>query len=122
MCISFQAMRLSRTALRDTTVGQVVNLLSNDVSRFDAFSMFLNYMWISPLSAIVYSYLLYNLLGPAGLIGVAAIFGTIPIQCKKIQFECFPFLNLCSTCLLQSEWSVRGAGYKAHNLTKPTQM
>jgi len=54
-----KALRLSRTALGDTTVGQVVNLLSNDVGRFDLVLINVHYLWIAPLELIAVTYLMY---------------------------------------------------------------
>ena len=47
---SFQILRLSEAALTQTTSGQVVNLLSNDVSRFDDLCYFFHFIWISPIA------------------------------------------------------------------------
>uniref|UniRef100_A0A182NL50 Uncharacterized protein n=1 Tax=Anopheles dirus TaxID=7168 RepID=A0A182NL50_9DIPT len=75
-----KALRLSRTALGDTAPGKVVNLLSNDVNRFDIVSVFLHSMWSAPLLAIVIGVLLYAEIGVAGLIGMVVIFIVTPIQ------------------------------------------
>lgn len=75
-----KALRLSRTALGDTAPGKVVNLLSNDVNRFDIVSVFLHSMWSAPLLAIIVGVLLYLEIGVAGLIGMIVIFIVTPIQ------------------------------------------
>lgn len=78
-----KATRLSQNALGDTAPGKVVNLLSNDVNRFDLVSIFIHSMWAAPLFAIVVGYLLYVEVGPAGFVGILAVFLVVPIQCKK---------------------------------------
>lgn len=75
---------MSQTALGETAVGKVVNLLSNDVNRFDLVSMFIHSMWSAPLMAIVVGYLLFIEVGWAGMIGIAIVFIVVPIQCKFI--------------------------------------
>lgn len=55
-----KSLRLSRTALSDTSVGQVVNLLSNDVGRFDMILITVHFVWLAPLELIVVSYFMYQ--------------------------------------------------------------
>ena len=80
LCIHFQTLKLSMTALRETTVGQSVNLLSNDVNRFDSSVIFLVYLWFGPLQTLVMLYLMWLEIGFAAVIGVATILLVIPIQ------------------------------------------
>lgn len=54
-----KALRLSQKALGQTTVGQMVNLLSNDVNRFDYCFIFVPFMVTAPLQAIVTMLYLY---------------------------------------------------------------
>ncbi|KAJ9591424.1 hypothetical protein L9F63_002030, partial [Diploptera punctata] len=75
-----KALRLSKTALGETTVGQTVNLLSNDVSRFDVMLLFLSYMWVGPIEMAILTYFMWQQIEMAALIGVAIIALVIPIQ------------------------------------------
>jgi ATP-binding cassette, subfamily C (CFTR/MRP), member 4 len=77
-----KALKLSRTALGDTAPGKVVNLLSNDVSRFDMVSIFLHSMWSAPLLTIIVAYLLWREAGIPGLVGMIVIFVVTPLQCE----------------------------------------
>lgn len=77
-----QALRLRKTALGETTPGKVVNLIANDVNRFELVSFTIQYMWSAPLSALFIAYVLYSEVGYPGFIGIAVIFIVVPIQCK----------------------------------------
>ncbi|XP_011635936.1 probable multidrug resistance-associated protein lethal(2)03659 isoform X3 [Pogonomyrmex barbatus] len=75
-----KALRLSKTALGETAPGKVVNLMANDVNRFDLVSILIHHMWSAPLSTLIVAYILYQNVGYAGLIGIVAIFIVVPIQ------------------------------------------
>lgn len=75
-----KSLRLSKTALGQTTVGQVVNLLSNDVNRFDVALIFAHQLWIGPLETIIVAYLMYLQIGISAFIGVAFLLMFIPLQ------------------------------------------
>ncbi|XP_012339560.1 multidrug resistance-associated protein 4 [Apis florea] len=75
-----KALRLSKTALGETAPGKVVNLVANDVNRFDLVSIFIHHMWSAPISMLIIAYFLYTEAGYAGLIGIAAVSVVVPIQ------------------------------------------
>ncbi|KAK9869833.1 hypothetical protein WA026_003562 [Henosepilachna vigintioctopunctata] len=83
-----KSLRLSNTALGQTTVGQVVNLMSNDVNRFDVSLIFGHQLWVGPLETLVVSYLLYRVIEEAAFIGIIFLLIFIPMQMyvgKKIS-------------------------------------
>ncbi|GLG99906.1 Uncharacterized protein GBIM_06279 [Gryllus bimaculatus] len=75
-----KALRLSQGALGRTAVGQMVNLLSNDVSRFDLVCMLLHYMWAAPLAGAICAYFMYREVGWPAFTGIAAVFVVVPLQ------------------------------------------
>ncbi|XP_075166626.1 putative multidrug resistance-associated protein lethal(2)03659 [Haematobia irritans] len=75
-----KTLRLSRTALGNTTSGQVVNLISNDVGRLDTSVLHLHFIWIGPLELIIVCYFMYEQIGASAFIGVAWLLLFVPIQ------------------------------------------
>ncbi|KAM4560262.1 ATP-binding cassette sub-family C member 4-like [Odontesthes bonariensis] len=75
-----KALRLSSESMGRTTTGQIVNLLSNDVNRFDEITLNLHYLWVGPLQAAVIVVFLWHEIGPTCLTGVAAIAFMMPVQ------------------------------------------
>ncbi|XP_061735042.1 ATP-binding cassette sub-family C member 4-like isoform X3 [Nerophis ophidion] len=75
-----KALSLNNTALTKTTTGQIVNLLSNDVNRFDEVTLYLHYLWIGPLQTAMVIVLLMYWIGPSCFAGIAIIFVLIPVQ------------------------------------------
>lgn len=54
-----KSLRLSKNALGETTVGQVVNLLSNDVGRLDIAIIFLHFLWVGPIETVLPVFLIF---------------------------------------------------------------
>uniref|UniRef100_A0A672ZRQ8 ATP-binding cassette, sub-family C (CFTR/MRP), member 4 n=1 Tax=Sphaeramia orbicularis TaxID=375764 RepID=A0A672ZRQ8_9TELE len=75
-----EALCLSSAAMGKTTTGQIVNLLSNDVSKFDEVTIFLHFLWVGPLQAAVVVGLLWNEIGPSCLAGMVVLMFLMPMQ------------------------------------------
>lgn len=68
--IFLQVTRLNHTSLGKSVTGQVVNLITNDVSRFDFTVMMLHSFWTLPVFILVNAYILWYNMGIASLAGV----------------------------------------------------
>lgn len=77
-----KALKLSNSALAETTIGQMVNLLSNDVARFEYSAQHCHNLWIAPLETVFSMWLLYTYVGPTGLVGMTFLLAFIPFQSK----------------------------------------
>uniref|UniRef100_A0A3B3BJB3 Multidrug resistance-associated protein 4 n=1 Tax=Oryzias melastigma TaxID=30732 RepID=A0A3B3BJB3_ORYME len=75
-----KALCLNSSALAKTTTGQIVNLLSNDVNKFDEVTLYLHFLWVGPVQAIFVIILLLYAIGPSCLAGMAVLFILMPIQ------------------------------------------
>lgn len=75
-----KALRLSRTSLGGTTTGQVVNLLSNDLNRFDRCLIHFHFLWLGPLELLIASYFLYEQIGMASFYGISILVLYLPLQ------------------------------------------
>uniref|UniRef100_A0A182MTX2 Uncharacterized protein n=1 Tax=Anopheles culicifacies TaxID=139723 RepID=A0A182MTX2_9DIPT len=75
-----KSLRLARNALGDTSPGKMVNLMSNDVNRFDIASYLVCFMWTSPLVMVLAAALLWYEIGWSGVMGLIAIVIITPIQ------------------------------------------
>lgn len=67
--------------------GHVINLMSNDVSRFDTVSVFIHWVWSAPLLTVVIAWILYDRVGWAPLIGVGIILIVVPLQCENVSIN-----------------------------------
>ncbi|XP_062705317.1 multidrug resistance-associated protein 1-like [Aedes albopictus] len=74
-----KALRISSFAKKDTTVGEIVNLMAVDAQRFFELTSYLHVLWSAPIIIGVCIFLLYEILGPAVFAGLAVMVIMIPI-------------------------------------------
>ncbi|KAK5640052.1 hypothetical protein RI129_010863 [Pyrocoelia pectoralis] len=74
-----KALKLNNGAFNKTNVGQMVNLLSNDVTIFIRCGALLNYLWIGPVQCVIVTYLMYLEVGFSSIFGVLLLFLFIPM-------------------------------------------
>ncbi|KAL3283452.1 hypothetical protein HHI36_006596 [Cryptolaemus montrouzieri] len=65
-----KVLRLSQQSMTKTAAGQVVNLLSNDLARFDLSLYALYFLWITPLQLSVVIFVIWKKFGVEALVGV----------------------------------------------------
>ncbi|KAG8186529.1 hypothetical protein JTE90_023957 [Oedothorax gibbosus] len=75
-----KSLKLSQAALGRTTVGQMVNLLSNDVNRFDQSVVYLPYLIAGPIQTMIIIAVLWTYIGYASFAGVSVLLLYIPFQ------------------------------------------
>ncbi|CAD1468702.1 unnamed protein product, partial [Heterotrigona itama] len=75
-----KALRISNSARKESTVGEIVNLMSVDAQRFMDLTAYINMIWSAPLQIILALYFLWDILGPAVLAGLAVLLILIPIN------------------------------------------
>ncbi|XP_077453167.1 ATP-binding cassette sub-family C member 4 isoform X4 [Stigmatopora argus] len=75
-----KALCLSCNAMGKTTTGHIVNLLSNDVNKFDEVTIFLHFLWVGPLQAATVVGLLWLEIGPSCLAGMVVLMFLMPVQ------------------------------------------
>ncbi|XP_050294676.1 ATP-binding cassette subfamily C member 4-like [Anthonomus grandis grandis] len=73
-------LRLNHLSLGKTAAGHLINLMSNDVARFDVAMPFLHYIWIMPIQALAGFGIMYSYIGLAAIptmvvMTLQAIFG-----------------------------------------------
>nr|XP_034174731.1 multidrug resistance-associated protein 1 isoform X3 [Osmia lignaria] len=75
-----KALRISNSARKESTIGEIVNLMSVDAQRFMDLTAYINMIWSAPLQIILALYFLWDILGPAVLAGLAVLLILIPIN------------------------------------------
>ncbi|XP_052827296.1 ATP-binding cassette sub-family C member 4 isoform X1 [Octopus bimaculoides] len=71
---------LDNASLNKTTTGQIVNLMSNDVNRFDQVLLYTHFFIIGPPQTVAIIIILWYILGPVCLLGFLVLIVIIPLQ------------------------------------------
>ncbi|CAG9578808.1 unnamed protein product [Danaus chrysippus] len=75
-----KSLRISNSARKETTVGEIVNLMAVDAQRFVELTAYLNMIWSAPLQIALALYFLWGILGPSVLAGLAVMIVLIPVN------------------------------------------
>ncbi|XP_063974580.1 multidrug resistance-associated protein 1 isoform X9 [Diachasmimorpha longicaudata] len=75
-----KALRMSNSARKESTVGEIVNLMSVDAQRFMDLIAYINMIWSAPLQIALALYFLWGILGPSVLAGLAVMIILIPVN------------------------------------------
>lgn len=75
-----KSLRMSNKSRKDTTVGEIVNLMAVDAQRFMDLTAYINLIWSAPLQIILALVFLWPILGPSVLAGLAVMIILIPVN------------------------------------------
>uniref|UniRef100_A0A336M188 CSON010264 protein n=1 Tax=Culicoides sonorensis TaxID=179676 RepID=A0A336M188_CULSO len=80
-CLIYEKiLALSKSATIDGINGRVINLISNDVGKFEIALAFLHDLWKGPLELFLLGYFIYREIGVAGILGLGFMLSFIPLQ------------------------------------------
>ncbi|XP_014278688.1 multidrug resistance-associated protein 1 [Halyomorpha halys] len=75
-----KSLKLSNAARRETTLGEIVNLMAVDSNTIFGAITFLNYLLLAPLQIVLASFFLWQELGPSVLAGSGIMVIMIPVS------------------------------------------
>ncbi|XP_043188281.1 multidrug resistance-associated protein 1-like isoform X3 [Amphibalanus amphitrite] len=88
-----KALVISNLARRESTVGEIVNLMAVDAQRFMDLASYICLLWSAPYQIILAVYFLYQELGPSVFAGLAVMILLMPVNgfianaTKKLQLQ-----------------------------------
>ena len=75
-----KSLVLSSCAKKDSTAGEIVNLMAVDSQRFIDLLPFVSFLWTAPIQIAITLFLLYNEMGLAVLGGLVVMIICIPVN------------------------------------------
>ncbi|CAI6345762.1 unnamed protein product [Macrosiphum euphorbiae] len=102
-----KTLRISNTARKTFTTGEIVNLMAVDAHRFIDLITYLNSIWSAPLQIALAVYFLWQLLGSSVLAGLIVMIVLIPINAavanKSIELQVKQMANKDERVKLMNE-------------------
>jgi ABC-type multidrug transport system fused ATPase/permease subunit len=80
-------LQMKSTTIQKFSLGQIVNLLSNDIEKLDRGVVFFNFLWIGPLKVIITAYYLVVTYGYSSIVGMAVPVLFLFIQSQYLFFR-----------------------------------
>ncbi|XP_050553313.1 ATP-binding cassette subfamily C member 4 [Spodoptera frugiperda] len=75
-----KALKVNIQSMTENSGGLVLNLMANDVNRFDTGPLFAHYLWIGPFETMLMTVYLYREMGMPAVYGSLIIIAVIPFQ------------------------------------------
>ncbi|CAF3578840.1 unnamed protein product [Rotaria sp. Silwood1] len=73
-------LSLPTRVIMKTTTGQVLNLISNDASKFEELCKYIHNLWMAPLEAVIVFGIMWHEIGIPTLFGYAVLLLQLPLQ------------------------------------------
>ena len=92
--IKIKALRLDFSNNGNQLTGQIINLISNDVGRLETAPLFVGYLLIGPIQAIIVIFILLYLTNFSFVIGLSLLCVFLPLQSiaskiyDKLRYYC----------------------------------
>lgn len=116
----FQSLVLANSSKRQYTVGDVCNMLTADTQRIADFMYYHHYVWITPITAVVMMYFLWQYVGIASLSGfftlVFIVLINFAIVGRAKKYEVRGVAELRSKVLRDSWFQVSAVKQKDHRV------
>lgn len=104
-------LRLLKSSSEDGQNGQIINLLSSDLLKFEYALGLLHEVWKGPMQVLLFLVVIYYEIGASGIVGIAFIASFIPLQCKCIGHKRFQHIFNPLFNPLQYGWAVNQQNY-----------
>ncbi|CAF3656150.1 unnamed protein product [Rotaria sp. Silwood1] len=86
----YAGVSLPTRAIIKTTTGQMVNLISNDVSKFEELYKFIHHLWATPVEVLFVFGIIWNEIGIPTMFGYVVLLLQVPLQlCFSKKFGAY---------------------------------
>lgn len=77
---SLKSLRLSCTSRRDSSIGEMTNLMATNANNFVNLTLNMHFIWSSPFQIIIGIFILWHYLGVASLAGLAVLISMVSVN------------------------------------------